>query len=208
MNEKVVILADGLFPSGKNSRDYLLDADRIICCDGAVEKLLAFGLEPSVIVGDLDSVSAETRVKYAAIIHPDPDDQESNDLSKAINYCIDESIESAVILGANGLREDHSIGNVSLLIEYAAKINLVMVSDFGTFLPILKSGEISSFPGQQVSVFSPDQGIKISSAGLKYPLDNVRFDNWWRGTLNEATGSSFRLDFTEGRVLLYLAEKW
>ena len=90
-----VILADGDFPSTPRTMRILKQAERIICCDGAAEKLLRFGLEPDAIVGDLDSLAYQLRQKFAdKIIHVA--EQESNDLSKAFRYCRSKNYENVV----------------------------------------------------------------------------------------------------------------
>ena len=87
MSGKVtVILADGAFPAGKEALEYLNCADEIICCDGAARSLVAYGLEPDKIIGDLDSLSAEFKKRFADRIEQ-VSEQESNDLSKAFRYC-------------------------------------------------------------------------------------------------------------------------
>ncbi|MDM8004372.1 MAG: hypothetical protein QUS66_15985, partial [Bacteroidota bacterium] len=53
---KTVILANGTFPSHPVPLARLHETDMIICCDGAAGKLVAHGLEPGIIIGDLDSV--------------------------------------------------------------------------------------------------------------------------------------------------------
>ncbi len=72
-----------------------------------------------------------------------------------------------VIVGATGKREDHTIGNISLLAEYVREAEVIMVTDTGIFMPAMESIEISSFPGQQVSLFSIDRAIEITSSGLR-----------------------------------------
>ncbi len=81
---KVLILANGLFPTAQESLDLLKAADLLICCDGAADKLIAKGMVPQVIVGDMDSVSDEVRKQYASIVIQS-DDQENNDPPKAWN---------------------------------------------------------------------------------------------------------------------------
>ncbi len=204
VRERVVILANGRFPEGDLPLGYLKSADSIICCDGAVASLLAYGLEPVVIVGDMDSISSELSEKYADILICDKEDQDSNDLTKAVRYCISKDIDEIVILGATGLREDHTIGNISLLLEYADFLNVKMVSDFGIFLCVQSGDEITSYPGQQISIFANNSELAISSKGLKYPLDDTRLPNWWRGTLNECLSDLFSLSFDANRVLVFL----
>ena len=45
-------------------------------------------------------------------------DQETNDLTKAVTWCSERGYRDLVILGATGKREDHTMGNISLLAEY------------------------------------------------------------------------------------------
>ena len=99
MIEKVVVLADGQFPQADLPLAYLNEAERIICCDGAVQNLVNHGLEPSAIVGDMDSIPAKLMSRYKSILNPDKD-QNTNDLTKAIKYCLTKGIEVITILGA------------------------------------------------------------------------------------------------------------
>jgi len=200
---KIVILANGTFPTHPVPLVRLHDADMIICCDGAAEKLVANGLEPGIIIGDLDSVSPEFKERYGNILVQDTD-QDTNDLTKAVNWCIAVGIREVTILGATGIREDHTLGNISLLADYSARIDAVMLTDTGSFRVYDHSVTIDSHPGQQVSLFSIDPSLKVTSSGLKYPLDDLTLHSWWRGTLNEAIANTFSLDFNSGKVIVFL----
>ncbi len=202
-----IILANGAFPQSEKLLRLLDDAERIICCDGAVNKLVASGREPSVIIGDLDSVNSEIRIKYQERL-VQVIDQNTNDLTKAINYCVKNDIKEVVILGAAGNREDHAIGNISLLAQYAKVIFVKLLTDYGVFIPISASTTFDSFRGQQVSIFSLDTNQKISSTGLKYPLTEHKLISWWMGTLNEAEGDEFTLSLGgNGDVIVYLLDE-
>jgi thiamine pyrophosphokinase len=198
-----VILADGSFPEHKIPLGCLRNASRIICCDGAAGSLIEFGLEPFAIAGDCDSLDQWIIDKYADRIFEDAD-QETNDLTKAVRWCYESGYKDIVILGATGKREDHTIGNISLLAEYARTIRIIMVTDTGTFYPFLESCSVPSLPGQQVSVFSIDPETEITSSGLKYPLIKRRLRNWWEATLNEALGDQFELKFLGGSVIVFM----
>lgn len=200
---KIVILANGTFPTHPVPLVRLHDADMIICCDGAAEKLVANGLEPGIIIGDLDSVSPELKERYGNILVHDTD-QDTNDLTKAVNWCVSVGIREVTILGATGIREDHTLGNISLLADYSTRIDAVILTDTGSFRVYDRSVTIDSHPGQQVSLFSIDPSLKATSSGLKYPLDNLTLHSWWRGTLNEAIANTFSLDFNSGKVIVFL----
>ena len=202
MSDKAIILADGRFPVHEIPLRYLRDAKHIICCDGSAESLAIADLEPEAIVGDLDSLNPGIAERFVDRLFKDIE-QDTNDLTKAVKWCINKGYEEIVILGATGKREDHTIGNISLLAEYAGKINVIMVTDTGTFIPLLKSSIVRSFPGQQVSVFSVNPDTEITSKGLKYQLDKLKLHNWWRATLNEATSESFELSFKGGPLIVY-----
>jgi thiamine pyrophosphokinase len=202
MSLKAIILADGSFPDHRIPLSCLRDAQHIICCDGSAENLVMADLEPEAIVGDLDSLNHELAERFSDRLCKDSD-QDTNDLTKAVKWCLRKGYKEIVILGATGKREDHTIGNISLLAEYSKEINVIMITDTGTLTPLLKACKVSSFRGQQVSIFSINPDTEITSAGLKYELSNLKLHNWWRATLNEATGESFELRFTGGPVLVY-----
>lgn len=200
---KTVILANGKFPQDKIPLRHLGEADLIVCCDGAVENLVSYGLEPGVIVGDLDSLPADMKERYRDIISGDPD-QETNDLTKAVRWCVEHDIDEVVILGATGLREDHTLGNISLLADYSLMLKATMLTDTGSFIVVDPGTTIPSTRGQQVSIFSLDPKTGITSAGLRYPLNNLRLQSWWRGTLNEAAGDKFSLEFKDGHLVVFM----
>ena len=202
MRVTTVILADGNFPSHEIPLKFLREAGHIICCDGSTGNLTKAGLEPEAIVGDLDSLNKKIADRFAELLYRD-NEQDTNDLTKAVKWCIRKGYNDIVILGATGKREDHTIGNISLLAEYSKEIKVKMITDTGTITPVLKSTNFSSFPGQQVSVFSIDPETEITSVGLKYKLNRLKLHNWWRATLNESTGNTFELRFNGGPLIIY-----
>lgn len=201
-NPDTVILANGSFPEHDVPLSLLRNATLIVCCDGAVEKLVANGLEPGVVAGDLDSLSNELKERYSEKLFYDPD-QETNDLTKAVNWCVKHHRTDLVILGATGLREDHTLGNISLLAEYYKRAKVRMVTDYGIFEVFDGSATVKSSPGQQISIFSLASSTRVTSEGLKYPLKNLLLDNWWKGTLNEALGKEFALTFEGGPLIVF-----
>ena len=198
-----VVLADGAFPEHEIPLECLRNASRIICCDGAAGSLLKFGLKPFAIVGDCDSLEPVILRKYSDRIFKD-DDQETNDLTKAVKWCFEKGYKDIVILGATGKREDHTVGNISLLAEYARFLNVRMITDTGIFYPLLESSSFDSTPGEQVSIFSINSETEITSAGLRYPLNKRKLKNWWEATLNEALGNHFDLFFENGKVIVFM----
>ncbi len=201
--KKTIILADGDFPRHEIPLSYLKNAARIVCCDGSANRLIRAGFIPAAIVGDLDSVSMEIREKYSEKLFPDPD-QETNDLTKAVKWCIKKGFSDLVILGATGKREDHTIGNISLLAEYVRDAEIIMVTDTGFLYPYLKSCIFKAIPGQQISVFSINPETEITSVGLRYPLVRKKLLNWWEATLNEAAAGVVELDFEGGTIIVFM----
>jgi thiamine pyrophosphokinase len=202
----IVVLANGLFPSDRRCLNILEKAEKIICCDGAADKLIACGLSPRVIIGDLDSLSAAARNKYASVLIRDTD-QESNDLTKAVRYCMDQGFPSLSILGATGLREDHTLGNISLMLEYFPRIQVQMISDFGIFFLVQSGEEVESYPGERISIFAVDNRVRVQASGLKFPLQNLQLSRWYTASLNECTGDRFTLDF-ESDLPLIVYRAW
>ena len=214
----IAILADGNYPTAEYPLGLLHNADIVICCDASVLKLK--GRTPHYIVGDMDSLPQKYKETYKDIIHQSSC-QETNDQTKAFSFAlglVPAGEEANIhILGNTGGREDHTLGNISLLMEYAKNtgnriapfgntmhkgIYVDIVTDNGIFTPHFNSFTASSHPGQQISIISFDNTVRIKSTGLKYPTDEATFEFWWSGTLNEATGRSFSLQLSHNAPIL------
>ena len=197
-----VILANGDFPKHPVPLSYLNNCSRIICCDGATEALTGYGFQPDYIVGDLDSLPLELQQKYSHLLQHDSG-QDTNDLTKAVRFCKKRQWDEITILGATGKREDHSVGNISLLADYAGYVRVQMITDHGVFVPLLQSGRFESCAGQQVSVFSVTADTLYSFHGLKYPVTEQALPIWWQGTLNEAIAQEFTIEMNHGKALVF-----
>ena len=221
MHKTLVIICDGRFPKSEYPRYLIRSADFIICCDGALQKFLRastgiFGEKrlPDVVIGDMDSLSPALRRKHSEII-VQIDEQEHNDQTKAFRWALENvpGISQIYILGATGEREDHTIGNISLLMEYARTydlegmgINVEMISDHATIFAATDTFEMDCGEGRRVSIFSPDNSLRIKSEGLEWPTDDVVFDNWWKATLNRAFQDHIRLEFSHRSIALIMMD--
>lgn len=195
-----VVVDAGLFPSNPIALHWLDVCSKVVCCDGAANTFLCSGRVPWRIVGDCDSLDEEVKVKYASIVRR-VTEQESNDQTKAVRYFASKNIDKIVILGATGLREDHTLGNISLLIEYLKQgIQARIYTDYGVFIPVRDSIMLKSRVGAQVSIFNFG-ATGLSASGLKYPIRD--FDNWWQGTLNEVVSTEFTVN-ASGFFLIFL----
>lgn len=192
----IVILADGDFPASAAVLRILEEADIVVCCDRAADTLAASGHEPDMIVGDLDSLSPSLRERFAGRLRHDCG-QEDNDLTKAFHAAMEYRPGRIHILGATGRREDHTLGNISLLADYQREAGntcrIELTSDYGRFEAARGERTFRCTPGQEISIFAFDRELRITSMGLQYPTGHVVFDTLWKATLNKAEGESFTL---------------
>jgi thiamine pyrophosphokinase len=171
-----------------------------------------FGEErtPDLVIGDMDTLSPAMQKKYSEIIVK-VEEQEHNDQTKAVRWALEniEGLARIYIIGTTGGRLDHTIGNASLLMEYsrmfdldARGIYIEAVTDNGSAFAVNDTTEFDCGIGRQVSIFSPDNSLKIRSTGLEYPTDEVVFDNWWKATLNNAVQDTVKLEFNHPSMAL------
>ena len=210
-----VILANGEFPRREYPLWLLKNADVVVCCDSAlnVRRLRRLGVEPAAVVGDLDSISDAER-KSLGDKAVKVEEQDYNDLNKAFLWLRENcpQVTEIQILGATGKSEAHALGNLSYLLFWekqyaldASGIKVEMVSDYNTAFAVCDSCELHIGEGRKVSFFAQDPSLRISTTGLRWPLDGLSFDFWFRGTLNIAENDVVKLVFNHpGDVLVIL----
>ena len=214
----IVILCDGEFPRKAYPLYLLESADAVVCCDASVLKYLRYGKRrwgeerlPEAIVGDMDTLPKSWQEKLSSLVVRVAE-QDDNDQTKALRYVLEHhpDVTDIHILGATGRREDHTIGNLGLLMEYPrlfdlSGIRVEAVSDYSTAFAVTDTCQLHVGKGRRVSLFSADNALTIRSEGLQWPTDAVVFDNWWPATLNRAVADVIKLTFSHpSRALVLL----
>jgi thiamine pyrophosphokinase len=179
-----VILGGGDYPTHPIPLGILQNASRVQCCDGAAAEYISRGNIPWRIIGDGDSMPDNIRTAYADRIRI-ISEQETNDQTKNVIYARNHGARHIAIVGASGRREDHTIGNISLLTEYHKMgLDVRIYTDHGMFVICNGTADFSVQQGTQISIFNW-KAHGFTSQGLRYQLFD--FDALWMGTLNEAT---------------------
>ena len=188
--ETVAIVCNGQFPRREYPLYLLRSADFVVCCDGALQALEKRGIVPDVVIGDMDSVCGRALKRFPGKVVR-VEDQETNDLTKAFAFVMEEWPECRAvhILAATGYREDHTLGNLGLLMEYERRwklsergISVDLVSDYTTCLalggpsPATASGERTGYiPGEgPVTTVVPGNGptsVVVPGVGPTFTLD-------------------------------------
>lgn len=204
---KSVILCDGNIPGRKHILSELKDAKLFIAADGGANRALDLGLLPDIITGDFDSYTVTGKEKATVIINPD---QETNDLEKALSVALEYKSTNVIVFGATGKRVDHTMKNLSVLLQFTDTFNQICFKDKFSTIKIIKSPFKEEFPLHSSISLIPLSGevSGITTGGLRYPLKNELLKNGLRdGTSNETVEKIVEIEFKKGDLLLIVNHK-
>lgn len=199
---KAVILCDGHIPKKTIIQHELSGSEFLIAADGGANQAHELNFIPDVIIGDLDSYRVTGKEK--ALIIKD-EDQETNDLEKALRYALQKYATEIIVFGATGKRLDHTLKNLSVLLQYDSKFDSIILVDDYVTMKIIQSPFKESFNvGAIISLFPLSGKVEgISTKGLKYPLNDEALENGIRdGSSNEAIEETVEIKFKKGDLLL------
>jgi thiamine pyrophosphokinase len=112
------------------------------------------------------------------------------------------------ILGATGLRLDHTLKNLSVLKQFNNQFeDLYLIDNFGISL-ILPNSFSRELPiGTSVSLFPLSGKVtNITTTGLKYPLKDENLENGVRdGSSNTVANTPVTITYKEGDLLFFEA---
>ncbi|MDB4126191.1 thiamine diphosphokinase [Candidatus Marinimicrobia bacterium] len=201
--EKIILVLNGkLFKKSKLTL-FLKDYSKIICVDGAANKVINANMKPDYIIGDLDSISRINLVKYKNKI-VELKDQNYNDLQKALNWLKNNGTSNIDIIGFDGKRADHMINNFNIIIDDINNFNIKIITERGTFYTVDKKMTFNNILNKSVSLFNKNPNNQISSKGLKYELKDRILLNMYEGTLNLAIQNNITV-VTKYKILIFIS---
>lgn len=207
-NKKVLVICDGLLPSYAFIKESIKHHDFTIACDGAANHLLHHYIQPNLIIGDLDSFDESLHNPSLFVIKDS--NQETNDLEKALFFALNEGYKQVEIIGALGKRIDHTLKNLSVMLQFNPHFEwLYMRDEFGISFIAGQKTELKTEIGTVISLIPISGKVEgIQTEGLKYPLHNEWLENGKRdGTSNENIDSQVIITKTKGELLLFVAHQ-
>lgn len=140
-------------------------------CDGAFNAMSKKIDDIDVVIGDMDSIDEASlrQIKNdhnIELVHIE--DQNTTDCEKAIQYCLERSAGSILILGGFGGRIDHSLVNLKLMKHYQSDTcSIAMIN--GPYHTQIASGTINveGKPGDHVSLIGFPKAV-VTTKGLQY----------------------------------------
>lgn len=199
----LIIVANGEPPVPDQHWRRIRQADPLVCTDGAANFLLERDITPDVVIGDLDSLQEIYRTRLTDQHMHHISSQENTDLEKAIDYAVEEGYTAATILGATGKREDQTLANLYLLVKYAPRIQLQILTNYSVVDAVTDSVTLRVEPGQIISLLPVGHADGVTTAGLQYPLQNESLEIGSRGISNQAVESEITVSLQSGALLLF-----
>ncbi len=181
---------------------------RIAANGGAVNARRHFARAPEVLIGDFDSLDAETREwchahRVEMIQYPREKDQ--TDLELALDLALTRGATEITLLGALGGRFDQMLANVLLLIKPARARVLARIAeaDFDAWV-VGEHLTIEGRVGETASLIPLTERVEgIVTRGLRYPLRNeTLYCDAARGVSNELIAEHAEVTLTRGVLLI------
>lgn len=209
---RALIFANGDINDGSMVRCALAGADSdtlVIAADGGARVARYYGFDPQVVIGDMDSLSADDLAFYAdsgAEILRYPAEKDETDLELALHLAAERGATWIRVIGGVGGRMDQTIANIYLLGLDILDDRDVSIVAGEQEMWVLRCCEhvISGTPGDTISLI-PVGGpvVGVTTEGLHYPLaDETLHFGPARGVSNVLDGARGSVRVREGVLLV------
>jgi thiamine pyrophosphokinase len=179
----------------------------VVAADGGAATALAFGYTPNVVLGDFDSLDAETLQALTAqrvTVESFPRDKDKTDGQLAIERALTTEPDALYMIGfLGGPRLDMTVANVLLLTRQITRAILLDERNEATIIRAGTPYEWSPEPDEIVSLIPLVDDVVVSTYGLRWPLNADRLEvGDTRGLSNEPVSNPARVELHAGAALL------
>ncbi len=198
-----LVITGGAYPELGAIRHLVDAAELIVAADSGLETAVAYGVRPSVIVGDFDSISDEGLLAGydEASVRRFSTAKDFTDTELALRAAIEEGADHVYLVGGGGGRVDHLLA-IAALFERESPPDL-WVTDTSAIRSfdseVVERGSV----GETISFFPLGcVPCRMSSTGLRWPLDSLTWKRGNFGISNEFSGPEARVRVHSGRLLV------
>lgn len=200
---EAILCLNGEAPAEEAIRPLWEQAQFRLAADGAVNWLEPIGLEPDLVLGDLDSQELE---RFPQVKRLEVKDQSQTDADKALVHIEEQGYTKILLFGALGGRADMSLYSLFLLLRYR-HLQLELRNGPERIFRAERRAEIEAPIGARIS-FLPLGGTVsgLNLEGVQWLLKDASLDpSGILSASNRVTESPVRLSYHEGDLLVFLA---
>ncbi|MBI3547892.1 MAG: thiamine diphosphokinase [Elusimicrobia bacterium] len=196
--DTAVLLLNGALREPKDVARLVRGGAALICADGGAKHAAALGLEPRLVIGDMDSLPSRLP-RWKSTTFLCDFDLDRSDFEKALRFAASRGLRQVWIAGALGARLDHTLVNLALIETYSEILPLAL-ADAGA--SILGPGvhRLDCRRGARLTILPATPQAKVSLSGVRFPLAERVLARTSLGLSNEALSRTVRLEVHAGRV--------
>lgn len=204
---RILIFANGELPDLEKARAIILDDDILIAADGGSRHVLALGLMPHIIIGDLDSLDVDIQplTKRGAQVIQFPTDKNETDLELAITHALGLNPTQIIIVAALGGRLDQTVGNIALLTDVRlAYLDARLDDGVEEIFFCRDQVEVHGGSGDIISLIPWGGNVTgVLTRNLRWPLNGeTLYANKSRGISNEMCSEEASIKIKSGSLLV------
>ena len=175
------------------------EVSHFVGVDGGADHLLRADLQPTAVIGDLDSISDGARVAFANVTHH-VSEQSTTDFEKAL---LRVAAPAVLCLGFTGGRVDHALSVLNVMARYACRAILLMDEHDVCF--VARPGRsVLSLPKETRVSLMPLGAATVTVSGVKWSFENrLMTPAGFTSPSNAALGGDVTVE-TDGPVLITL----
>lgn len=205
--KRAILFANGDLPAPERIRTELTADDLLIAVDGGLRHILALGLTPHLIIGDLDSANPQDVQRFEAQgveVRRFPQEKNETDLELGFLAALETHPAALRVVGALGGRLDQTLGNIFLLTRPQwAELDIRLTDGEQELFLIMGQTSLHGQPGQRVSLlplFGPVTGVRTE--GLAFPLNaETLYPDHTRGISNRMLSTTANVTIETGTLL-------
>jgi thiamine pyrophosphokinase len=153
----------------------------VVAADSGLAEAKRLGVHVDLLVGDMDSVRPSDLDAYERAggeVQRHPEDKDATDLDLAISAAIVAGASRLTVVGGDGGRLDHLLGNALLLASPVfAAIEIDGVFGGARVHVVRRRRDLTGTPDELVSLFAvggPAEGV--GTEGLRWPLEHATLE--------------------------------
>lgn len=183
-------------------KSYFTDKDYFIYCDSGLYHRELLSAAPNLIIGDFDSHEYRDFQEETIVLPVQKDD---TDTFFAAKEGMRRGFKEFLLVGCIGLRFDHSLANISILLMLKNNGCHGLIVDDYSEMELIKGKATVSSAFSYFSLFTLEKEAKgLSIKNALYPLENAVLTNDYAYAISNEPlpGQTAEISLEEGDVLL------